>query len=523
MANITKVYLMNTLFEKDYAHTMYFADAAAQRAYFQKRILSKHTYTDFSYQRKDQVIRIPAHVDTLYASKINYCMYQNADYSNKWFYAFVTDMKYIHDELTEVHIETDVLQTWMFDITVKHSFVEREHATTDAVGANTVDEGLEVGEYICNGVTSDGSLLEMRYMLMVTKFAEITEGGTETPPSTNYGGIIHAGGAYIAPDMEFITTIIEMYPDDGAVDAIVAAYMVPKATIKDSAVTGFYFNGQDAPQTHEVTLSKPSRVDGYTPRNKKLLCYPYTYINMSNNAGSSNILKYEKFSTEELCDFRVAGIPVIGGSIKCSPMNYNGVAVNEEEGIMCGKFPTLSWSADLFTNWLTQNSVNIGLGLATAAAQVVGGVVTMAATGGAGAAIGGAGVVSGISSIANQLAQVHTQSFTPNSARGNTNGGDISTADKKNTFYFYKMSIKAEYARIIDEFFDMYGYKCHRVKVPAKNHRENYWYTKTIDANIVGGIPQDDLQKIKDCYNRGITFWKTEEHYRNYSVSNNIV
>jgi hypothetical protein len=190
---------------------------------------------------------------------------------------------------------------------------------------------------------------------------------------------------------------------------------------------------------------------------------------------------------------------------------------------MCGKFPTLSWSADMFTNWLTQNSVNIGLGLASGALQVVGGVVTMAATAGAGAAIGGASVVGGVNSIASTLAQVHQQSFTPNSARGNTNGGDINSADDENTFYFYKMSIKAEYAKIIDEYFNMFGYKCNRVKVPAKAHRESYWYTKTIDANIIGGIPQDDLQTIKDCYNRGITFWNTETNYRNYSVSNNIV
>jgi hypothetical protein len=85
------------------------------------------------------------------------------------------------------------------------------------------------------------------------------------------------------------------------------------------------------------------------------------------------------------------------------------------------------------------------------------------------------------------------------------------------------MTIKAEYARAIDEFFDMYGYKCHRVKVPEKAHRAAYWYTKTIDANIEGDIPQEDLQAIKDCYNRGITFWKNASNFRDYSVANGIV
>ena len=85
------------------------------------------------------------------------------------------------------------------------------------------------------------------------------------------------------------------------------------------------------------------------------------------------------------------------------------------------------------------------------------------------------------------------------------------------------MSIKAEYARIIDDFFDMFGYKTCRVKVPNKAHRQNWWYTKTIDANITGDIPNDELNRIKRAYNEGITFWRTPANFLNYSVNNGIV
>ena len=298
--------------------------------------------------------------------------------------------------------------------------------------------------------------------------------------------------------------------------------MVPKNILKHSGDVMKY-SGLTEPATYDTSISKPLTLNGYSPKNKKLLTYPYCYLLGSNNSGSSNVYKYELFA-DSTVNFTVSGAPVVGGSIKSSPKNYKGIpGVNYEEGIMCGKFPTLSWSADMFTNWLTQNSVNIALGLGAGAVQVVGGIATMAATAGAGAAIGGAGVVGGVQSIASTLAQVHQQSFTPNSARGNTNGGDINTASDSNTFFYYKMSIKAEVARVIDEYFNMFGYKCNRVKVPEKAHRQYYWYTKTIDANIIGGIPQDDLQTIKDCYNRGITFWNTETYYRNYSVVNSIV
>lgn len=54
----------------------------------------------------------------------------------------------------------------------------------------------------------------------------------------------------------------------------------------------------------------------------------------------------------------------LGGSIKCIPINYGNSSIqNEDEGIICGKFPTLSWSEDLYTNWLTQNGVNLSVGI----------------------------------------------------------------------------------------------------------------------------------------------------------------
>lgn len=53
-------------------------------------------------------------------------MYQNENYSNKWFYAFIDGMKYINDSMTEISISTDVWQTWQFDLEFMESFVERE-------------------------------------------------------------------------------------------------------------------------------------------------------------------------------------------------------------------------------------------------------------------------------------------------------------------------------------------------------------------------------------------------------------
>lgn len=530
---ITKVYLMNTLLEKDYAHTMFFETAAAQQAYFQKRILSAMTFTDFSYQRKDHIIRIPKHVDSLFAAKINYCMYQNTEYSNKWFYAFVTDMKYVDDGRTDVYIKTDCIQTWMFDITVKHSFVEREHATTDKIGDHTIEEGLELGEYICNlhSVSDYGG-----------DSLSIVIGATKTPDGENVQGLmynnIYSGVKYYSFPTSAATDVNEFlseYDSDGIGEAITCMFIAPSwlAPIKDDHIVpstsytyDYYINSGSEDVAGVQKALTTGNLDGYTPRNKKLLAFPFRYLLVSNNAGTSVPFKYELFKNDGIPlvpHFVIEGVLTPGCSIRMVPIYYNGIYRNDEAGINMGKFPILNWTSDVYTNWLTQNGVNIALQVASGVGQIAAGAALMVGTGGLGAAAGGGQIVGGVSAIAGTMAQIHQQSFAPPQAKGNLNSGDVVTATERNDFHFYDMTIKAEHAKIIDEYFDMFGYKCHRVKVPAKNHRESYWYTKTIDANIVGGIPQDDLQTIKECYNRGITFWKNEEYYRNYSAPNAIV
>lgn len=220
----------------------------------------------------------------------------------------------------------------------------------------------------------------------------------------------------------------------------------------------------------------------------------------------------------------VKGVPTCGGSIKLVPMLYDGqLTGNEDEGLMAGKFPTLSWVADPYTNWLTQNSVNIGIGVASAGINIVGGIASATLGGPAGVALGGSMIISGLSGITQTLGQMYQHDMIPNSAKGNVNGGDINTCSKKNGFTFYHMSIKREYAAIIDDYFSLFGYKIARVKVPNVTGRQNWNYVKTIDCNFSGNIPQTDLDIIKNMFNSGVTFWHNPATMYNYNNTNNIV
>ena len=539
--NITEVRLLNVPLENDYKHTLYFESLAAQTNYFVGK--TKFSDSDFSYQRKDKVIRYPKDYDELIGC--NYVMYKNSDYSSKWYYAFITKMEYINDGMTAIYIETDVLQTWMFEYTVKKSFVEREHCNDDTIGLHTVPEQLETGDYIINKKIKNNDIVK-DYRIVVGCTVDMLKKDLPDVAGSVYNKV-YSGVKYFVfnhDDLEHINSAIEDLALSGKSDAIQCIFLAPDNLIdydgatntmtkKDShfaqawqkSMGKYVETGDGGYFTYDTDqILKPTSVNGYKPKNNKLFTYPYCYLMMSNNSGGSAIYKYELFKNtenENLCDFRIHSAVTPGMSIRCFPRWYNGTEFNHEEGLNLGKFPICSWNSDVYTNWLTQNAVNIGVSIGSSAMQVVGGVA-MASTG-AGAVVGASGITSGALGIASTLGEVYSHSLQPPQAEGNLNSGDVAFANDSLTFTAYQMTIKEEYAKIIDNYFDMFGYKSHLTKTPFKNHRENYWYTKTIGVNIDGAIPNDDMQKIKDIYDNGITFWKNPSNIQDYSVSNKII
>lgn len=118
----TNLRLLKLPFTIDNKNQLTFSNLNAQTSYFLG--LSHLEVDNIQYQRKDSIIRYPAHIDSIL--QYNYCMYQNENYGNKYFYAYIVGMRYINDGLTEIAIQTDVYQTWQFDLVFKESFVERE-------------------------------------------------------------------------------------------------------------------------------------------------------------------------------------------------------------------------------------------------------------------------------------------------------------------------------------------------------------------------------------------------------------
>lgn len=539
MSNITKVYLLDVPLENDYKHTLYFEDKNKQSAYFSSKVV--WYFDDFSYQRKDNYIRVPKQYDELL--NCNYVMYQNKAYNNKWFYAFITDLKYISDDRTDIYIETDVMQTYMFDYSFNECFIEREHVDDDTIGLHTLPENLETGDYIGDTPIKYRKLTYRGYIVGAT--VDLENSSFPAIEGEIYNGIYSGVRYFYYTSASEIGLKLSQLAEKGKADSIVSIFIVPKEFISHtnkkvnlsfSPVSDVWSGSVYADNLKQEKVLKPSDINGYSPKNNKLFVYPYTYLLMSNNSGGSAVYKYELFDTD-ICDFIINFAITPGCSIRLIPRRYNGVSENNLEGLTGGKFPACSWANDVYTNWLTQNSVNIKVTLANGALQAitgtVSGAVSGAVSGGAMAGVPGAvaggiaggvtGMAGGVTSIASTVGEVYAHSLQPPQAEGNINSGDVTFSNGDLTFTAYPMSIKREYAEIIDKYFTMFGYQVNRVGEPLKNHRKLFWFTKTNGCEIDGAIPNNDIQKIKQCYDNGITFWRNENTMNLYYLDNGIL
>ena len=540
--NIT---LMNYLnIDVEYNHVEYFRkwDDVALQSYFHSNFKQKVIY-NCSYQRKDVYIRLPISYDE--AIKYNYCFYKNEDESITY-YCFIKDVKFVADDRCDIYIETDVFTTWRNCYEIKSSFIEREHVDDDTFGANTTPENVQLGEYIVYDSYQEEKLKMDRDHIVLGSTIHINSSGNAVKNGGSLYGGIYSGCEYYkygwrdeydnsgdipVQTNKSVASAINEIVDAGGEDGIVSLFMGPSFLMNINNVDNFGpIESSSYPLSFNIEIQDHLKLDDYTPKNNKLLTFPYRYLLVSNGNGGSAEYYYELFNFKgeetESKYFIVYGVLTPGCSIRLVPAIYKGMQTPENEGLNGGKYPICNWNSDQYTNWLTQNSVNIATSVVGAVGGVVGGAVGGFMVGNVPGAIIGAigGLVSGGSQVANTMNEVYKASRVPPQSHGNTNCGDVVASHGDNTFTFYHMTIKKEYAKRIDDYFTAYGYQVNRFGIPLEDHRNGFWYTKTIDVNISPKnntpLPLNDLKKIKDAYNKGITFWANE--YRDYSQNNDI-
>lgn len=517
-----------------------FSSKTAQYNYFNG--LTKIEIDECSYQRKDNIIRYPAHIDSII--EYNYCMYQNSNYGDKWFYAYITNMTYENDGLTNITIETDAFQTWQFDINFKDSFVEREHVNNDTIGLHTIDENLNMGTAVQKGYMEEDTALSSWGWVAIMSSYDPKNGdqfqGISIINGNVFGKEVYLVNTNPTSNLVNLLKFILKANADGHIEDISDMFIIPAPLVDQSKIEQVIFDSPDGSTgtvykmpfstddvNYDITTEKRYNFSDYTPKNNKCFCYPYNYLFVSNNSGNSNIYKYEDFSSDDgLCHFNIQLALGIGVSGRAVPRNYKGSGLNDDEALPLAKYPVCGWSADSYTNWLTQNAVNLptqilsnvlGTGQNIISSSDNPKTISIADSSNIVSTVGNV-----VTNIAGTIGQFYSASLLPN-IEGGGNTGDVNYSAKRNTFTIRHMGAKKEYIEVIDNFFTMYGYKVNVVKTPNLTGRSNWNYVKTIDCNITANIPQMDLLTIKEIFDAGVTLWHNPSTFLDYSQNNSIV
>lgn len=505
-------------FDNTYEHTLWFDDIVAQNTYFHGGThagRAKYTLANNSYQRVEKgKMRIALCADDIY--DCNYLAFQNSNYGNKWFYAFIISVEYVNNVTSEVVFEIDSIQTYLFDMTLEECFVEREHSETDEIGDNILPEPIDCGDNVCGDTFKTGWFDKYCVIVNISR------------SSDGQGGYIHGGliGG-LAQGMSPICFKIDGN-NDTETEQNVQTFLhyldtVVVANSKDEIVSICMFPwnyavlSTDKRPKHTAIqqFSINKKIGNYTPKNKKLLTYPYNYLDV--DCGNNHALyRYEWFDDCEHIDFDSVGVVSANPQIALIPKNYNGnsfASGNYTEKLIMDDFPQVGYSVDSFKQWIAEHASSTALQGIGGVGAVTGAVMTTigAVSAGAKASTVGAAIFAGVAGslgVANASNSAMLARNLPNQERG-TNSGNVDCADRQKNFYFRRMQVTEQQAKVLDDYFSMFGYACNRVKVPNRTVRLHWNYVKTNGCNIIGSAPADEIRKVAKIYDRGITFWKS--------------
>lgn len=551
--------LSNVPLSLNETNQLWFDTVTAQQTYFSGKV--SRTYNQFTYQRKERnYVAVETNAELLY--NVNYMMFQNSNFSNKWFYAYVTEIEYKNHNTSWVYYEIDPFQTWLFELNFKQSFIEREHTPRyNADGTpviNTIDEGLNYGsEYKIIDDSSYKNYGDTIFILVTSKdYLHKLPDGLERPFPKNIGNVPQGFFNYIFPislsgykeytyknfslmswaefydklnqDTAFVgkvvnLTLLDFVPLNVSVDNANANITnMDNVSLynarNDLGLTGSILYINDGAFTPSVIDcgNKYSSFPNYAE--SKLLMYPYSYTKVTDMRGNEFDIKNEHITGQDL-KFSVRGSIAPQCKTAYEVVNYKD-KTNLLDGIINNNVSSMAIIDDYTAAYLQGNQNVLMTGAAVNVVSSIASIVGNSMIGNIGGAVSSG--VGGITDILMLNAKMKDIDNHPSNLRNQGNNYNFDFANKYTGIRIIKYTVTDEYQKILTDFFKMYGYKVNRVKVPNLHTRQSWNYVKTVDCTIVANIPQDDLNSIKQMFNKGITLWHNTD-VGNYNLSNNEI
>ena len=308
--------------------------------------------------------------------------------------------------------------------------------------------------------------------------------------------------------------------------------------------------------TQQVPWLTFLKVDGHKVHNNKLYTYPYSYVLVSNNCGEVSEFKYENWkanigmpANSMNAYFKLVGVGSGCPTLKLIPISHRGLEEDLDSSCTYSRFPECAWVGDAWAAYWAQNKTTAAQAVLTAAtgggasASFFGGINSARpvpsletretarelATAGkgaaamrvlstlpgpsklAGAAIGASGAISSVLAKSADLAN------TPPQVHGQVMNDAFNIATENVGFRVMHVTVREEYMRYLDWYFDVYGYKVNYTGIPNIHARKHYTFIKTIGMQITGPIPGYANREACEAFDRGITWWVDWGEIGNYT------
>lgn len=549
MNPISNLTLYNCKLDRTMHKTIDFSNQSARDSYFSSNnaiatIVSTPFNGDAYFIRENNTIKVGINADILDFNGVNYCRFNNPQSgTNSYFYAFIDNIEYSAPYTSILHIRTDVMLTNMRNFTTNECFVERSHiAKSDDDFYNQITpESVDYGD-IC--IYSDTRVTTNLSARTLTEFgtnyyiclnmSEPLNGAPFT--HINYIGAVPNLSYFYCFDWTDLNYINDQINQHGQSEAVISIFAVPKIYV--SIKSTINYNGHDLYVVDEkdysdfqtfLIVNYPTMANGYNPRNKKLLCYPYNYLRLHNHNNSSIDLKWEN-STNPTGEIDIKTVMAMGtnANVIAIPVNYENFGSdyyseylgNYENAVDCNGFPEIPWITDTYKTYIALNKnsietqkINMTYNSST---KLIKNIANQNPT----------GIVTSLTEdfltqqeFENQMTDMQKQ---PDKIHG-TIPGNVGFKCGSLGIFVSRMSCKTAYAEKIDKYFDMYGYNISAVQTPNWTNRAHYNYVKTSGIDIYGAISKNDKEEIANIFNSGVTFWHISGGgvYGTYDVNNN--
>jgi hypothetical protein len=512
--------IRNYTYDNKYTYTKSFGSKTDQLNYFNSLLSitdnELNEENEQGYIKEGESFVVNYNYDYLVSLGVNYILFNNG---YKDIFAFITNKEYLSEDMTRLNYEIDVMQTFMFDFTLRKSFIERKKCTIDEL--TDYDEGIDTGEHYISS-TWDVITKNSTFFAIFGGFKDynvVNNVVTETPlysvdrPITKIDDIVYPF-MLIALDTEIGINAFYKYLVDlpnllGIVRFPNCFYNVTTMDIPLIKMVDGNIIKTSVSCPKVVTSVNGLAIEGLglnIPKSELTDFFPYTFYVLTDGESEplimhpqhlqSNVTIYSKFA--------LSHIPVE----RYYPSYYKGDTTGKVYNVTNSSVMMLPTGNNGGLETIVASASQITQQKGSMITNILAGVVVGAvglATGGIGIAVGavalGASVASGINTVKENIARNKDIELTPSTIKSY---GTPSTRDVfgTNKVRVLKYTIKDSYKTRLLNFIDRYGNKYNNYGiVDIKTYKG---YIKFIQPNIDGKMDNIYLDKITNILEGGI-------------------